>query len=191
MDWASYEVGAIQRETFLLDRQYGTLDTVRSTELGNVVESYNQYSSKRYKMEAELFWSRLLVTIKPPEYLARVQEPRIALDFCLTMATLAAIYAWAALLVGPWLWFNQPLWGLLAGVGFIISFLFYRLGIDCAYRLGEMVRASFDLFRLDLMAALGRPHPLTLAQEQMQWEELSKLAVYPTKIDFALRPRNP
>lgn len=188
IDWEVYEAGRIQRDTFLLDRQFGSLDTVRATTLGNAIESLNQYPTKRYKMEAELFWSRLLVSIKP-EYLTLVQEPRIALDFCLTTASLAAIYAWAALLVGPWLWFAPYFWGPLAAAACSISFLFYRLSIECAQRLGEMVRASFDLFRLDLMAALWRPHPATLAQEQRQWEELSKLAVYGTAIDFNLRPR--
>lgn len=76
-------------------------------------------------------------------------------------------------------------------VGLAICFFFYQLGISAAYQYGEMVRSSFDLFRLDLMAALARPDPPRFSKEQKQWEELSKLAVYGTKIDFDILQRKP
>ena len=72
-----------------------------------------------------------------------------------------------------------------------ITYFFYRLSIGAADELGKMVRATFDLFRLDLMAALQRPRPITLSAEQAQWEELSKLALYGFSSDFALRTQAP
>lgn len=190
IDWDNKEAAGIQTVSFALDRRFGTLETVKATALGNVIESYNQYSFKRYKIEAEIFWPRLLHVIKP-EYLKLVQEPKILLDFSITMASLGAIYSLGALLAGPWLWFNFWFWIPLAIVGLAICFFFYQLGISAAYQYGEMVRSSFDLFRLDLMAALARPDPPRFSKEQKQWEELSKLAVYGTKIDFDILQRKP
>jgi hypothetical protein len=187
-DWNDAEEVRIQTDTYALDRQFGTLETVKATTLGNITESYKQYSYKRYRMEADIFWPRLR-SVMPAPYLALVQEPQILLDFSLTAASLSGVYAFFALLVGPWLWFNQLLWCWLAGVALFNSYLFYRLGVLSANQLGELVRSSFDLFRLDLMSALGRPLPPTFYSERAQWEELSRLAVYGTVRDFALQPK--
>ena len=168
-----------------LDRKFGTFETIRPTILGNVVEAYNQYSFKRYKIEAEIFWPRLRKVI-PDEYMALLDEPRILLDFSLTMASLAALYAVCALLVGPWLWFNLPLWIGLALVAIGVAVAFYGVGLVAAHQLGELVRASFDLFRLDLMTDLGRPRPTTFRDERRQWEEVSQVVAYGDDVDFAI-----
>jgi hypothetical protein len=184
-EWNDDEQARIQSDTYNLDRWYGRLQTVRATKLGNVIEAYNYYPFKRYQIEPNIFWPRLRKVITP-EYLSQVQESRILLDFLLTMATLAGVYAFLALMVGPWLWFNPKLWVSLAVVAVIVSYFFYRLSIGAAFELGEMVRSCFDLFRLDLMTALQRPRPTTLAAEQAQWDELSKLAVYGFSKNFTL-----
>lgn len=184
-EWNDDELMRSQSESYNLDRFFGKLQTVKATTLGNVIEAYNCYPYKRYKIEPDIFWPRLRKVITP-EYLSQIQESRILLDFLLAMATLAGLYAFLALTVGPWLWFNPWLWLILAGVGIVMSYFFYRLSIGAAFELGEMVRSSFDLFRLDLMAALQRPRPTTLAAEQAQWDELSGLAVYGFSKDFTL-----
>jgi hypothetical protein len=184
-EWNDDEQARIQSETYNLDRWFGRLQTVRPTTLGNVIEAYNYYPFKRYQIEPNIFWPRLRKVITP-EYLSQVQESRILLDFLLTMATLAGVYAFLALTVGPWLWFNSGLWLSLATVALIVSYFFYRLSIGAAFELGEMVRSCFDLFRLDLMTALQRPRPGSLAAEQAQWEELSKLAVYGFSKNFTI-----
>jgi len=184
-EWNDNEQAEIQSETYNLDRWFGRLQTVRATKLGNVIEAYNYYPFKRYQIEPNIFWPRLRKVI-PPEYLSQVQESRILLDFLLTMATLAAVYAFLALTVGPWLWFNPWLWLSLAAVALTGSYFFYSLSIGAAFEQGEMVRSCFDLFRLDLMTALQRPRPGSLAAEQAQWDELSKLAVYGFSKNFTL-----
>lgn len=189
-EWDDDAKVRIQSDTYNLDRWFGRLQSVRATTLGNVIEAYNFYPYKRYKIEPDIFWPRLRKVITP-EYLAQVQESRILLDFLLTMATLAGLYAFLALTVGPWLWFNPKLWLSLAAAAIIICYFFYRLSIGAAFELGEMVRSSFDLFRLDLMKALQRPRPATLAAEQAQWDELSGLTVYGFSKDFTLAPEPP
>jgi hypothetical protein len=177
----------IKEQTALaeLDRRFGTLETIRATRLGNLIEAYNQYPHKRYRMEPEIFWPRLRKVL-PPEYWEVVQEPRILLDFALAMATLSATYAVFTLLIGPWLWYDVRIWLPLLLLSAASAAFFYRLGIGAADHFGELVRSSFDLFRLDLLKAMGRPHPATLVAEQQEWAELSRLAVYGTSTDFPL-----
>jgi len=188
MDWHSQADTLTQNLAFRLDRRFGTVSSIRPTELGNIIESYNQYPSKRYKAEGELFWSRLLLaTIKDQGSMAPVQDSKTALDFYLTMASLATAYAVLALLLGPWLWLEARFWLPLAVISLLTSFFFYRLSVLAAYEYGEMMRASFDLYRLKLMSALSRPQPSGLSVEQKQWDELSRLAVYGDGQDFPLK----
>lgn len=188
LDMEKKEQFTLHTCTATLDREYGAVETVKATVLGNTIEAYNQYPFKRYSMEAEIFWPRLHYVIKA-EFLPLVQEPRILLDFSVTMASLALIFGFIVLLAGPWIWFNVWLWSFLAAFSFVVSFFFYRLSIKAAVQLGEIIRSSFDLFRLDLMAALNRPHPQTLRAEREQWSELSRHIVYGEEISYSIRPR--
>jgi hypothetical protein len=190
MDHDEEERGQIQTESHELDRKFGSLNTVKATALGNIIESYQQYPSKRYKLESEIFWPRLREVV-PPDYLTTVHEPRILLDFGLTMASLEVIYCSIVLLVGPWIWFNPVLWTTVGFVSLLLAYLFYSLAVNAAYQYGELVRSTFDLFRLDLMEALGLPHPANLFAERTQWEEFSRLAAYGTSanITFAKRKK--
>ena len=177
----------IQSDASSLDRQFGSLHSVKATGLGNIIESYQQYPAKRYKLESEIFWPRLRKVV-PSEYLSTVQEPRILLDFALAMASLALVYCVMVLIVGPWLWYEFDIWILLSLVSLVITYFFYRLAVNAAYQYGELVRSTFDLFRLDLMQALGLPRPANFFVEQKQWEEFSQLIVYGTSGNFELAP---
>jgi hypothetical protein len=190
LDWHQETTMRHQSDTAALDRRFGSYPTIKATKLGNIIASYDQYASTRYKMEAQIFWSRLQKVIST-EFLALIREPRILLDFALTMASLSLFYSFLILIIGPWLWFNYWLWGILALIGFSVSFFFYKVCISAAIQLGEMIRASFDLFRLQLMTALERPHPPTFLKEQEQWEEFSQLVVYGTAKDFKILERKP
>ncbi|MEM7354551.1 MAG: hypothetical protein AAF657_27330, partial [Acidobacteriota bacterium] len=70
------------------------------------------------------------------------------------------------------------LWLVLGGLGLLTSLLFYKVALSAADHFGQMVRAGFDLYRLELMGELQRPAPKDFRQELEQWEELSKVAVY-------------
>ena len=187
-DWDDVTKMRLQSDIARLDRTFGSYPTIKATKLGNIIASYDQYASSRYKIEAEIFWPRLQKVISP-EFFALIREPRILLDFALTMASLSFLYSFLVLIVGPWLWFNYWLWGTLALIGFTVSFFFYKVCISAAIQLGELIRASFDLFRLQLMTALERPHPASFKNEQEQWEEFSQLVVYGDAKDFKILER--
>jgi len=177
IEWNETENNWIRSSGIKLDRHFGSFATIRATRLGNVLEAHNQYCYKRYNIEPEIFWPRLRGAIRAEDkYLELIDEPVILLDFALTMASLSATYAALALVVGPWLWYNPVLWLVLCGVGIFITWQFYEVAVGAARQSGELTRATFDLFRLRMMTALGRPSPTNLESERRQWEELSLLA---------------
>ena len=176
-DRADSEETGWQTGVVALDRQFGRFATIRPTELGNIIASYNEYAAKRYNIETSIFWPRLRKVISS-EYSAIVQEPRILLDFALTMASLAVLYAALALLFGPWIWFSYGYWIGIAAAAGLVAYFFYRLSVSAATQLGELIRASFDLFRLDLLASLGRPRPASFDEELRYWREMNDLAFY-------------
>jgi hypothetical protein len=194
IEWDKTEQARIDRVPTELDRQFGSFVTIRATRLGNVVEAHNQYCLTRYNIAAEMFWSRLRGAIrKEDEYLKIIDEPVILLDFALTMATLSAVYATLAILVGPWLWYKPGLWSLLFAFGLFSSWQFYEVAVAAARQSGELMRATFDLFRLEMMTALGRPHPANLQIERQQWGQLSSLAALgnvDSDKDFGLQSPN-
>jgi hypothetical protein len=169
-----------------LDKEFGDLQTIYASRLGNIVESYSQYASKRYDIEMGVFWPHLR-NVMPKPFLDSMGDQKILLDFALTMATLCIAYSLSCVLFGPWIWYRPLLWGTLALIGCVLARLFYRLGITAAANYGDFWRAAFDLYRLDLMKALQRPRPASLVTERKQWMELSKLAIYADPADFDLR----
>lgn len=183
LDWAEEEDTRIQGDCYYLDRNYGCYASIRATKLGNIIDSYNHYSYKRYKIEGEVFWPRMQRVI-PDSYIKLVDEPRILMDFSLAMTTLSTGYALFAIVIGPWLWYNFQLWLCLAIAGMAFALFFYRVSVGAAFKLGEMIRSSYDLFRLDLLAALDRPRPDSYQKEQEMWSELSRVAVYGSDLNF-------
>ena len=178
-EWHSRTLSQIQRDAFELDRKFGGVATVRATRLGNVIDAYNQYCDKRYNIYPEIFWPRLRGAIREQDkYLELIDDPAILLDFSLAMASLSALYGLLALFLGPWLW-NHPLqWVILAAAGFVVAWFFYTVAVSAAMQSGEFIRATFDLFRLQLMGSLRRPWPPNLQAERAQWAEVSSLAAY-------------
>jgi len=185
---AEIESARTQAKAVELDRRFGSFGTIRPTALGNVITAYQEYPFKRYGMEAEVFWPRLRAVI-PQTYFELVQEPRILLDFAVTMASTLVALAGTAVIGGPWLTYHPIIWASVPVGCLAFAYFFYRLAVSAADSFGEFVRACFDLYRLDLMARLHRPPPLTTTIERAQWLELSQIATYGvTAHDVVLTP---
>ena len=174
---AAIEMARTQSKAVELDRRFGSFGTIRPTALGNVITAYQEYAFKRYGIEAEVFWPRLRAVI-PQSFFDLVQEPRILLDFAVTMASLLVVLAAAAAALGPWLTYQPLTWIVTILVCLASAWFFYRVAVSAADRFGEFVRACFDLYRLDLMASLHRPPPPNTTVERAQWLELSQIAAY-------------
>lgn len=186
--WVNAEEFELRSVASELDRSFATLESVKATTLGNVIESYNYYSYKRYRIESEVFWPRLQKVIIE-EFKNVLADQKTLLDFALTMATLAAVYVVLAGLIGPWLSFALWFWTVLCLAGSLAAYVFYALAVRVARQFGDLVRSAFDLFRLDLIQALGCVRPVDIEAERALWKQLSILVVYGEGFDnFPIQP---
>ena len=119
--------------------------------------------------------------------MAQVREPKILLDFAVTMATISVVLALGLLTVGPWLWFDFRFWGTIAAVQLVAAGFFYFLSVDAATQYGDMIRSCFDLFRLDLLKQLQFKRPILLTEERTRWEKISQLIVYGQETSLEIR----
>ena len=182
----------IQREIRQLDRSYGSWGTILPTKLGNIVAAYNQYPYTRYKIEGEFLWPRLM-QVTPEVFNETIQDKKAFLDFALAMATGFLVSAVSILIYGPLLRMDEATlaaWPLISASMLVAMYLSYRSAIMAARDFGDILRAACDLFRLDLMKALQRPHPADLQEEREQWIELSQLMAYGTVENFLIRPES-
>jgi hypothetical protein len=102
---------------------------------------------------------------------------KILLDFSPALASLFAFLFAVALTVGPWLLNFRS--AVLYTMGFlVVLWVAYRTGVQAAIALSRTMRAACDIFRFDLLSALGVAMPKDLADERQKWERLSTLAAY-------------
>ncbi|MDF0645974.1 MAG: hypothetical protein P0111_18250 [Nitrospira sp.] len=171
---AKEEEAEIINMRFQLDRDFGPRESIRGTRLGNVVEAYYAYPFLRYGIEGTVMWPHLQYFI-PEAFAKRLSETKTILDFCLVMATLGVLYAVVAITVGPWLWLNLQFWTTITAIALIISYaVYYRLGVLVTIQYGDLIRASFDLFRGKLSEQLIARQP----NEVEKWKNLSRLLAY-------------
>lgn len=161
-----------------LDRQFGKSSFIRPTALGNIIEAYNSYPYKRYGIEGEVFWPHIESRL-PEAFQAKIDDLKVLLDFFLTMATLGVLVGCFALLVGPWLRFTPFYWAAIGATAILVSYnIYYKMAVILAMQYGDLIRASFDMYRLDLLDQLSIPRPTDSAEERSRWQKLSELVVF-------------
>ena len=106
------------------------------TRLGNLLRSAEGHSLERYGLDAIVCWPRLWILL-PESVKNELRSARSDLN--------AAARAWLWCLLftvwGFWLWWLLPI-GLLAA-----TWSYYGWAIPAAENYGELIRASFDIYR--------------------------------------------
>lgn len=153
------------------------------TRLGNVIRCFERYASLAYGMDAIVFWPRLVSKIDPG-FASTIDEAKTNFDFMLNLSFLSALTSLAAVTIGlampvPLEWSYQLPWLWRAFFFVVLAVLFYQFAINRAQAWGVQVRAAFDLYRLDLLKALGyQQKPLTYQEERAIWFKLSSEIQY-------------
>jgi hypothetical protein len=184
IDWRDLEQGRLGTIQWQLDREYGSLKSIRATRLGNIIAAYTAYSYSRYGIEPEIFWPHLQTQVGE-ECRQALGEARTLLDFALNIATLGTLYFSLTVFAGPWLDWSS-IWFFLAAAAGVVAIAGYRIAIIAADQFGGLFRASFDLYRLNLLAAFHRKAPATTAEERQMWNEVSQLVLYGLSTEFEL-----
>jgi hypothetical protein len=148
---------------------------VLPTRLGNVLRACETYASdqQRYGMDAVFFWPRLYAVL-PDAMRAALMDARIGVEFMLVMSGLASIITALLLVIacgsGP----DWTRWVVVAVGSAALSYGAYRLAVRAAVTYAEFVRSSVDVYRRDLLAAIGLALPTTLEMERALWRALGQ-----------------
>ncbi len=146
---------------------------VLPTRLGNVLRAAEHYPSERYGADYILLWTRL-GHLCPEAFLANMDQFQAALDFLVVAVTgfglLAVAMSVTAALSGHGIWLFLAC--LIGGFG--LAHVAYLSAVSAARELGDAMRASFDLYRTELLIRMRWPLPADSAAEKETWEEVGK-----------------
>jgi len=149
---------------------------VMPTRLGNILRGAERYPYDRYKADAVLVWPRLYPLL-PDNVITSMAQARESLEFLLILSTLSTIFGTVSgiylLVIAAPVWlFLLCFWGGLA-----VAILAYRSSLGAAQLYAEILRSTFDLYRLDVLAAMWLPAPTSAAAERQRWTEVSDLVL--------------
>ncbi len=169
-------------------------ELVLPTRLGNTIRSFERYPFRAYGMDTIVLWPRLVAKIESG-FAATIDEAKSAFDFMLNCSVLTGITALvlvvlASYRIAPLGAREDVLWRAL--VFGAMSVAFYRLSISRAVAWGLQVRSAFDLYRGELLKALGYARmPAAPDEEQMMWQTISNQLLYADAIDAPLAYADP
>ncbi|GAA1874374.1 hypothetical protein [Asanoa iriomotensis] len=151
---------------------YPTPNAALPTRLGNVLRAAELYPLDRYHADVILIWPRLQHVL-PRERIDDVEEARSTLEFLLVVALWFAAFATLAP-VGLYVTDGDV---VVAGLCFVLglgaSYAAYLSAISAAAEYGEHIRATFEMYRFDLLRRLRALPVRTPDEERDQWRELA------------------
>jgi hypothetical protein len=150
-------------------------EDIRPTRLGNVLGAAEDYSGdpRRYGLDAVFFWPRLYPLL-PDGMRASLAAARSTMETLLLFSALALLFTATALVAGA-AGVISPVVASIGGVaGLLASPVAYRLAVRAGWDYGELVRASFDVYRRELLKAMGFPLPGNLEDERAVWKAIGQ-----------------
>lgn len=113
------------------------------TDLGNRLRAAEEHPLLRYGLEAAACWPRLWL-VAPKETREELATARSQLD------SYVRLVWWGVLFAAVWIW--TGCWSPIVGLGWAV--VAYLAAITAAESYGELIRATFDLYRFELYSAL-------------------------------------
>lgn len=190
------KLGIILDEHYRVASQYDQnypahLDDVLPTRFGNALKAAEDHAVQRYGFDGVTFWPRLIHVI-PDSYKATIDSTRNELSFLVNMSILSVVFSFLCVMA---IFHTMATTDVVSGnievfetfVGNVLKYLFATLlgmiGFAFFYNasiisLGSFtltIRASFDLFRLDLLKKLELVRPNDFDEEFDTWENLNEL----------------
>jgi hypothetical protein len=166
--------------SLLLAERYSANFEVLPTRLGNTLSSAELYSLQQYGLDAIPLWPRMVAVI-PKDYSAGIDDAKSAMDFFLNASVLSGLLA--IFLIAAGLWYQRPFASRDSFTWWIGELLVFCLAAWQCYRYsdsraaawGSMIRASFDLYRYELLKQLGiKQLPVNLSAERAVWTAISQ-----------------
>jgi uncharacterized repeat protein (TIGR01451 family) len=181
---------------FLNSRIPQAKELLLPTSLGNAITCYRRYPFYAYGMDINTLWPRLVPKIDPA-FSANIDEAKTTFDFMLNMSFLCILTTLGVLTIGlaapaplswtvvlPWLW-RASLFAMLA-------MIFYYFSVNRAVVWGQQINSAIDVYRLDLLKALGyQQKPLSYQEERALWFKISAELAYADDRVFPLPYEDP
>ena len=132
------------------------------TRLGNILRGYEQRPYEKYGLDSIICWSRLWLVL-PESIQKELSAARDALDETIQIIAWGILFfIWTSLS-----WFALPIALFLIGWG-------YHLALDAAEIYGQLIEATFDMYRHLLYKALNRELPKDSEAERVAGLELTR-----------------
>lgn len=142
------------------------------TKLGNILRAAELHALDRYGIDPAVIWPRLRPLLKP-EAVAALEVKQRTIRFMLLMTVLSFVFAvfWC-----PVLALRTERWDLVLLCGWgglLLAWICYHNATESALGYGAQIKAIFDLYRNELLAALKLPVPEPGPAERLVWTRLT------------------
>jgi len=148
-------------------------DRVLPTRVGNILLSAEIYPYVRYGIDAVLVWPRLY-QVAPDSFRNVLAAARTSMDQLVSLLAcglaFAAVGTATALVLLPW--YAAP---LCFAAGMALAIASYRGLVSACIPYAETVRTGFDIYRKDLLTAIGWQMAPSLEAERYQWAQIGDL----------------
>jgi hypothetical protein len=145
------------------------------TGFGNTLRAFETYPRVMYGVEAIDGWSRILAVV-PEEYRSLIDNAKAHVDFWVNMGFVSVFLLVEYLSIA----LSQHSWKVIWLLVLIVLALLvspYRAK-RVAVEWGDLVKSVFDLYRFDLLEALGIELPKSRKEERGLWTKISQAIIY-------------
>lgn len=167
------------------------LNRVAPTAFGNALASVIDYLIDHYRIDAAVFWPRLLILMgqRVPNDVQRLNNAKIRVDMTMNLSFLAFVLAVETLVT---LIFSGGQHTSLLVETFVVAgvmaLIFYSSSVAAVTHLAQSVIIAFDQYRHWVFEMFGLQKPATLYLERKQWESLEKFIRYGEPFNFPAEP---
>jgi hypothetical protein len=170
---------------------------VQPTVLGNRFGAIEEYSLRRYKVDMNTFWARIVGVLSDSQR-KEVEDAQLTVEVLLNMAAAGALFVAVVLWAigqNAWRAMSAASWGVdwrstaaLAG-GVLLSLVSYRGAVFAVGSLKDKIVRLFDLNQAKLIGAMGFEAPKTFGKQLQLLREMNEFFTRGQKIgdDWAMK----
>jgi hypothetical protein len=142
-----------------------SLNILAPTAMGNIGRTMRSYAVTRYKLDLDVFWTRLQKTLQgSKDFYGVLQDMKIQLDCMVALCWLTGLFTvvWGTVLP---LVSSSYITFLAIGIGGpLLTYGWYLLATHRYRIFADLVRSSVDLYRFDLLKDLHTPPPYVIEE---------------------------
>jgi hypothetical protein len=183
-----YEISRLDSEHIRLynERQFNfPEEALAVTTMGNIAASARSYAKSRYSMDLDLVWTRLQKVLQVDEkFYAVLQDAKAQLDFLISMFWLTVCFTVVWFIVLPFTTYSYISFLGVAVLGPLIARVWYKIAVQNYRAFADFLRASIDLYRLELLKVLHIRLPVGVEAECQIWKSLIQRHGYGQNLDI-------